>query len=82
MSCCPAEEAEPNGIVRVKAAARTLTTLVIAVAATVLMTLAGCASSAGIAPTGSLFEPTDAGVSAAPAAPLPPTGGKASAIRH
>jgi NodT family efflux transporter outer membrane factor (OMF) lipoprotein len=55
---------------RAKAAARALTTLVIAVGSTVLLALAGCASSSGIAPSATLVDPAKAGVSTAPAAPL------------
>ena len=67
MSRCPADT-----VSRAKAAARMLTTLVIALGSTVLLTLAGCASSSGIAPSATLVDPARAGVSAAPAAALSP----------
>jgi len=55
---------------RIKSVARTLTTIAIALGSTILLTLAGCASSDGIAPSATLVEPARVGVSAAPAAPL------------
>ena len=67
MSRCPVDT-----VTRAKAAARMLTTLVIALGSTVLLTLVGCASTEGIAPSAILVEPAKAGVSAAPAAPLAP----------
>ncbi len=58
---------------RAKAAARTLTTIVIALTATVVIALAGCASSAGIAPSATLVDPAKVGVTtSAVAAPLAP----------
>ena len=55
---------------RIKSVARTLTTIAIALGSTILLTLAGCASSEGIAPSATLVDPAKVGVSAAPAAPL------------
>ncbi|MGZ5183728.1 MAG: efflux transporter outer membrane subunit [Caldimonas sp.] len=49
---------------RVKAVARTLTTIVIALTSTIVIALAGCASSAGIAPNTSLVDPDKVGVAA------------------
>lgn len=68
MRRCPVDT-----LARAKAAARTLTTLAIAVTATVVMTLAGCASSAGIASTATLVDPARVGVAAAasPSVQLP-----------
>ena len=57
-------------LTRAQAAARTLTTLAIALGSTILLTLAGCASSSGIAPSATLVDPAKAGVTAAAAAPL------------
>jgi len=55
---------------RIKSVARTLTTIAIALGSTILLTLAGCASSDGIAPSATLVDPAKVGVSAAPAAPI------------
>ena len=59
-------------LTRAQAAARTLTTLAIALGSTILLTLAGCASSSGIAPSATLVDPAKAGVTTVPAAPLAP----------
>jgi len=59
-------------LTRAQAAARTLTTLAIALGSTILLTLAGCASSSGIAPSATLVDPAKAGVTTVPAAPLVP----------
>ena len=57
--------------VRAKAAARTITTIVIALTSTIVIALAGCASSAGIASSEKLVAPASLGVSATtPAAPI------------
>jgi len=53
---------------RVKAAAQTLTPIVIALASTIVIALAGCASSAGIAPSATLVDPAKVGVSSSAAA--------------
>ena len=59
MSCrCPASSD------RAKAAARTITTIVIALTSTIVIALAGCANPAGIAATSTLVAPTSVGVSA------------------
>jgi NodT family efflux transporter outer membrane factor (OMF) lipoprotein len=58
---------------RAKAVARTLTTIVIALTSTIVIALAGCASSEGIAARSTPIDPAKVGVSAAtPAAPLAP----------
>ncbi|MCE9657020.1 MAG: efflux transporter outer membrane subunit [Burkholderiales bacterium] len=67
MSLC-----NPETRSRAQAVARTLTTIVIALTSTVVIALAGCASSSGIAPSATLVDPAKVGVSAAPAAPLAP----------
>jgi NodT family efflux transporter outer membrane factor (OMF) lipoprotein len=57
--------------VRAKAAARTITTIVIALTSTIVIALAGCASSTGIASSEKLVAPASLGVSATtPAAPI------------
>ena len=69
-----------NALLKVKGAARTLTTLVIAVTATVVLTLAGCAGSDGFASSGRLAEPGKAGVWLTPG--VPTTGGGVSGERR
>jgi NodT family efflux transporter outer membrane factor (OMF) lipoprotein len=59
--------------VRAQAAVRTITTVVIALTATVVMALAGCASTHGIKSSATLIEPTRVGI--APAAPSAPVAG-------
>jgi NodT family efflux transporter outer membrane factor (OMF) lipoprotein len=57
---------------RAAAVARTLTTIVIALTSTVVIALAGCADSTGIAPTAQLVAPASVGVPATTnAAPAP-----------
>ncbi|HWK82680.1 MAG TPA: TolC family protein, partial [Caldimonas sp.] len=57
--------------VRVRAAARTITTIVIALTSTIVIALAGCASSAGIASSERPVAPASLGVSATtPVAPI------------
>ena len=55
-----------DGVDSVKAVARTLTTIAIALGSTIVLALAGCASSAGIAPSGAPVDPADV------ASPPPP----------
>ena len=65
--CCSTET-----VTRAKAAARTLTTIAIALGSTILLTLAGCANSDGITSKATLVEASKVGVAptAAAAAPL------------
>ena len=57
---------------RAKAAARTITTIVIALTSTVVIALAGCADSSGIGTAAQLVPPASVGVPATPsAAPAP-----------
>jgi NodT family efflux transporter outer membrane factor (OMF) lipoprotein len=57
MSRCEAATSE-----RAKAAARTITTIVIALTSTIVIALAGCANPGGIAPAAKLVEPASVGV--------------------
>ncbi len=57
----------PGRRVRAEDAARTITTIVIALTATIVMALAGCANPAGIVSTSTLIEPANVGVAAAAA---------------
>ena len=75
MSRCPGD-----AVTRAKAAARTLTTLVIALTSTVLITLAGCASTSGIASSATLVDPAKRASPPRLRRRCRPTGGKASAI--
>ena len=59
MSRCKADSAA-----RAKAAARTLTTIVIALTSTLVIALAGCANPSGIAPSATLVDPVKVGASA------------------
>ena len=66
MSDC--QECRANGPV---AAARTLTTFVVALASVVVMALAGCASPSGIAPSAQFAAPASLGAAGAePSAPV------------
>jgi NodT family efflux transporter outer membrane factor (OMF) lipoprotein len=65
MSRCNSDTAS-----RARAAARTLTTIVIALTSTIVLALAGCANSSGIASSATLVDPAKVGVSTVPAAPL------------
>ncbi|MEO8527317.1 MAG: hypothetical protein ABI460_21480, partial [Caldimonas sp.] len=62
MSRCNSDSAA-----RVKAVARTLTTIVIALTSTIVIALAGCANPAGIASSATFVDPAKVGVSATPA---------------
>ena len=59
MSRCNSDTAS-----RAKAAARTLTTIVIALTSTIVIALAGCANPSGIAPSATLVDPAKVGVAA------------------
>ena len=66
MSGC--QECQVNGV---GAVARTLTTFVVAVASVVVMALAGCASTEGIASSAQLAAPATVGAAGAPQATVP-----------
>ncbi len=61
MSSCNADS-----VSRVKAVARTVTTIVIALTSTLVIALAGCANSSGIVSSARLVDPAKVGVSSSP----------------
>jgi NodT family efflux transporter outer membrane factor (OMF) lipoprotein len=62
----------PDRSARVKAAARTITTIIIALTSTIVIALAGCADPSGIVASSRPVEPASVGVAvaAAPASPI------------
>lgn len=78
---CPAHwltSGDESPLARARAALPTITAVAVAIASTVVLTLAGCASSAGIAPTARLVAPSSVGLGASAGAGAD-SGGAASA---
>src|SRR5438552_1733596 len=67
-TACPGS-AFRTGVSRVRLAWPTLTVIALALASSVVLTLTGCASSAGIAPTAQVSAPAAVGLDAAAATP-------------